>query len=92
MTPDDHYSTNAPGQPGKTPDNSEASHLADATRTTAHDIKNLFGLIVTYCSLIDTHSDTPSAINEDLDEIRAAAQRGIALADQFQHNDQMGPP
>jgi len=82
MTPDDHPTTNAPGQRGKATDNSEPSHLGDATHT-AHDIKNLFSLIVSYCALIDTNNDTPATITEDLDEIRAAAQRGIALADEL---------
>ncbi len=58
-------------------------HSEDANRVLIHDFRNLLAVIVNYCELIAEETDDPDAVRADIGEIRAAADRAIALTDKL---------
>jgi signal transduction histidine kinase len=48
-----------------------------------HDFRNLLAVIVNYCELIAEETSDPEAIKNDLNEIRTAAERALALTDRI---------
>ena len=55
----------------------------DPTRILIHDLRNMLAVIVQYCELIPDELDDAEAIKADLQEIRNAAERAIALTEKI---------
>lgn len=69
------------------PDAQEAAEpggLAAASRQAAHDVINQFGVILTYCTLVESavEESLPDVV-DDVADMRAAAKAGIELAEQL---------
>ena len=54
-----------------------------ASRELVHEFRNLLAVIVNYCELIAEETSDPEAIKNDLNEIRTAAERALALTDKI---------
>ena len=73
-------------------------HSEDANRVLIHDFRNLLAVIVNYCELIAEETGDPEAVRADIQEIRVAAERAIALTDKLrrpavpQPDSEAGPP
>lgn len=52
-------------------------------RELVHEFRNLLAVIVNYCELIADETGDPEAIKADLQEIRTAAERALALTDKI---------
>jgi len=52
-----------------------------ASRELVHELRNLIAVIVNYCELIGDEMGDAEAIKADLNEIRTAAERALALTD-----------
>lgn len=52
-------------------------------RTMIHDFRNLLAVIVNYSELIAEEVDDPVAVRADIQEIRLAAERAIAMTDKL---------
>ena len=55
----------------------------DAVRTLIHDFRNLLAVIVNYSELIAEETDDPEAVKADIQEVRTAAERAIALTEKL---------
>jgi signal transduction histidine kinase len=55
----------------------------EANRVLIHDFRNLLAVIVNYCELIAEETGDPEAVRTDIQEIRVAADRAIALTDKL---------
>lgn len=55
----------------------------DAGRALIHEFRNLLAVIVNYSELIADELDNPAAVRDDIQEIRTAAERAIALTDRL---------
>ena len=55
----------------------------DPTRVLIHDFRNLLAVIVNYSELIGQELDDPEAIRADVLEIKAAAERAIAMTEKL---------
>ena len=58
-------------------------HSEDANRVLINDFRNLLAVIVNYCELIAEETGDPEAVKADIQEIRVAADRAIALTDKL---------
>jgi signal transduction histidine kinase len=56
-------------------------HPEDETRVLVHDFRNLLAVIVNYSELIAEETEDPEAVRADIAEVRAAAERAIAMTD-----------
>ena len=56
----------------------------DPNRVLIHDLRNLLAVIVNYSELIAEETADPEAVKNDIQEVRAAAERAIALTDKLQ--------
>jgi signal transduction histidine kinase len=65
-------------------------HSEDANRVLIHDFRNLLAVIVNYCELIAEETGDAEAVKADIQEIRIAAERAIALTDKLRR--QPAPP
>jgi signal transduction histidine kinase len=65
---------------------SQDGHL-DPTRVLIHDLRNLLAVIVNYSELIGEELNDPEAIKADIQEVRAAAERAIALTEKLPRPD-----
>lgn len=54
-----------------------------ASRELVHEFRNLLAVIVNYCELIAEETSDPAAVQADLQEIRTAAERALALTEQI---------
>ncbi len=54
-----------------------------ASRELVHEFRNLLAVIVNYCELIVEETSDPTAVKNDIQEIRTAAERALALTDQI---------
>jgi signal transduction histidine kinase len=54
-----------------------------AWRTLIHDFRNLLAVIVNYSELIAEETEDPAAVKTDIQEVRQAAERAIALTDKL---------
>jgi hypothetical protein len=52
-------------------------------RALIHDFRNLLAVIVNYSELIAEETNDPEAVRADILEVRAAAERAIALTDKL---------
>jgi hypothetical protein len=48
-----------------------------------HDFRNLLAVIVNYSELIEQELDDPEAVRADVREIKAAADRAIAMTEKL---------
>jgi signal transduction histidine kinase len=55
----------------------------EGNRVLIHDFRNLLAVIVNYCELIAEETGDPEAIRTDIQEIRVAAERAIALTEKL---------
>ena len=55
----------------------------DPGRALIHEFRNLLAVIVNYSELIAEEADNPEAIKADIQEVRQAAERAIALTDKL---------
>jgi signal transduction histidine kinase len=53
----------------------------DPGRVLIHDFRNLLAVIVNYSELIGEELNDPEAIRADVQEIKLAAERAIAMTD-----------
>jgi signal transduction histidine kinase len=58
-------------------------NLEDANRVLIHDFRNLLAVIVNYCELIAEETGDAEAVRTDIQEIRVAAERAIALTEKL---------
>jgi two-component system, cell cycle sensor histidine kinase and response regulator CckA len=70
--------------------------LDQESRTLIHDFRNLLAVIVNYSELIAEETTDPEAVRADILEVRAAAERAIALTDKLprssRHTTDTEPP
>ena len=55
----------------------------DPERALIHEFRNLLAVIVNYSELIAEESGDAAAVKADIQEVRSAAERAIALTDQL---------
>ncbi len=67
-------------------------HSGEANRVLIHDFRNLLAVIVNYCELIAEETGDPEAVRTDINEIRVAAERAIALTDKLRSSSQSESP
>lgn len=61
-----------------------ANHLPDDPgRALIHEFRNLLAVIVNYSELIAQEVEDPEAIKADIQEVRLAAERAIALTEKL---------
>ena len=71
---------------------SEKDGLTDQdARTMIHDFRNLLAVIVNYSELIAVETDDPAAVRADIQEIRLAAERAIAMTDKLPRGGHRAP-
>lgn len=58
-------------------------HVEDETRVLIHDFRNLLAVIVNYSELIADETGDAEAVRADIAEVRAAAERAIAMTDKL---------
>jgi signal transduction histidine kinase len=63
--------------------NAGGEHSDEANRVLIHDFRNLLAVIVNYCELIAEETDDPEAVRTDIQEIKVAAERAIALTEKL---------
>ena len=54
-----------------------------ASRELVHEFRNLLAVIINYCELIAEETSDPEAVKNDLNEIRTAAERALALTERI---------
>ena len=69
----------AAGEAAVSPD----SEPIDAARILIHDFRNLLAVIVNYSELIGEELNDPEAIRADIEEIKAAAEKAIAMTEKL---------
>jgi signal transduction histidine kinase len=57
--------------------------LDEGNRVLIHDFRNLLAVIVNYCELIAEETGDPEAVRTDIQEIKVAAERAIALTEKL---------
>ena len=55
----------------------------DPGRVLIHDLRNMLAVIVNYSELIAEETNDPEAIKADIQEVRSAAERAIALTEKL---------
>ncbi len=63
----------------------------DSGRALIHEFRNLLAVIVNYSELIADELDNPNAIKDDIQVIRTAAERAIALTDRLPRPGEPSP-
>ena len=58
-------------------------HTDEGNRVLIHDFRNLLAVIVNYCELIAEETGDPEAVRTDIQEIKVAAERAIALTEKL---------
>ena len=67
---------------GEAPVNPDGQPM-DPGRVLIHDFRNLLAVIVNYCELIAGETDDPEAIKADIQEIKNAAEKAIAMTEKL---------
>jgi signal transduction histidine kinase len=63
---------------------SSGEELSDeAWRVLIHDFRNLLAVIINYSELIAEETDDVEAVKTDIGEVRAAAERAIAMTEKL---------
>ena len=68
---------------GETALSQDREHMEDPGRVLIHDFRNLLAVIVNYSELIGEELNDPEAIRADIAEVKAAAERAIALTEKL---------
>ena len=68
---------------GETALSPDGEHIDDPGRVLIHDFRNLLAVIVNYSELIGEELNDPEAIRADIAEVKAAAERAIALTEKL---------
>ena len=55
----------------------------DQERVLIHDFRNLLAVIVNYSELIAEETGDPEAVRADIQEVRAAAEKAVAMTEQL---------
>jgi len=63
--------------------NAGGEHSEEGNRVLIHDFRNLLAVIVNYCELIAEETTDPQAVRTDIQEIKVAAERAIALTEKL---------
>jgi signal transduction histidine kinase len=63
--------------------NAGGEHSEESNRVLIHDFRNLLAVIVNYCELIADETTDPEAVRTDIQEIKVAAERAIALTEKL---------
>ncbi len=58
-------------------------HSEEGNRVLIHDFRNLLAVIVNYCELIAEETGDAEAVKADIQEIKVAAERAIALTEKL---------
>jgi two-component system cell cycle sensor histidine kinase/response regulator CckA len=66
---------------------SQNGDVIDPVRVLIHDFRNLLAVIVNYSELIGEELDDPEAIRADIKEIKAAAEKAIAMTEKLPRPD-----
>jgi signal transduction histidine kinase len=64
----------------------------EAERILIHDFRNLLAVIINYSELIAEETGDPEAVRADIVEVRAAAERAIALTEKLRRPARPTPP
>jgi signal transduction histidine kinase len=61
----------------------DGEFVLDPVRLLIHDLRNMLAVIVNYSELIGEELDDPEAIRADIEEVKAAAEKAIALTEKI---------
>ena len=64
-------------------DHAQPDQSIDPARVLIHDFRNLLAVIVNYSELIAEELNDPEAIRADIKEIKAAAEKAIAMTEKL---------
>jgi len=68
------------------------AHLGeDPIRALIHEFRNLLAVIVNYSDLIAEETSDPDAVKADIQEVRSAAERAIALTEKLPRTSTPAP-
>jgi signal transduction histidine kinase len=71
---------------------SSGEELSDeAWRVLIHDFRNLLAVIINYSELIAEETDDAEAVKTDIGEVRAAAERAIAMTEKLRQPAKPAP-
>ena len=68
---------------GEAPVSTDGEQIGDPVRVLIHDLRNMLAVIVNYSELIGAELDDPEAIRADIEEVKAAAEKAIALTEKL---------
>lgn len=68
---------------GEAPVSTDGEQIVDPVRVLIHDLRNMLAVIVNYSELIGAELDDPEAIRADIEEVKAAAEKAIALTEKL---------
>jgi signal transduction histidine kinase len=71
--------------------NARDEHSEEANRVLIHDFRNLLAVIVNYCELIAEETGDAEAVRTDINEIKVAAERAIALTEKLRRLPNAAP-
>jgi signal transduction histidine kinase len=63
----------------------------EAWRVLIHDFRNLLAVIINYSELIAEETDDADAVKTDIGEVRAAAERAIAMTEKLRRPAKPAP-
>jgi signal transduction histidine kinase len=63
----------------------------EAWRVLIHDFRNLLAVIINYSELIAEETDDAEAVKTDIGEVRAAAERAIAMTEKLRRPAEPAP-
>lgn len=63
----------------------------DPGRVLIHDFRNLLAVIVQYAELIGTEVEDPDAVRADIQEIKTAAEKAIAMTERLPRPGKTAP-
>lgn len=69
--------------PGEKAVSGDGEFVLDPVRVLVHDLRNMLAVIVNYSELIGEELDDPEAVRADIEEVKAAAEKAIALTEKF---------
>jgi signal transduction histidine kinase len=76
---------------GETAVSPEGELSDEAWRVLIHDFRNLLAVIINYSELIAEETGDAEAVKTDIGEVRAAAERAIAMTDKLRRPVQPTP-
>jgi two-component system, cell cycle sensor histidine kinase and response regulator CckA len=69
----------------------DAHLVEDPIRALIHEFRNLLAVIVNYSDLIAEETNDPDAVKADIQEVRSAAERAIALTEKLPRTSTPAP-